>query len=115
MTEGERAQAATLAWICAANVERAVKQWSADLRRGAPKDPPSTEALQVGGLHMHILHGQGLTREKHHGALLSGQRARCNNLPACMQQLPITATMRVCLCVHASSPRSPQGDPTPQS
>lgn len=49
MTEGvPGAQAATLAWICAANVERAVKQWSADLRKGAPKDPPSTEALQVG-------------------------------------------------------------------
>ncbi len=81
----ERAQAATLAWICAANVERAVKQWSADLRRGAPKDPPSTEALQVGGLHMHILHGQGhlVTGSLAHS---SGPACRFqNNVQACMQ------------------------------
>ena len=40
-------QAATLAWICAANVDRAVKQWAAELRRPGVKEPPSTEALQV--------------------------------------------------------------------
>ncbi len=38
-------QAATLTWICAANVDKAVKQWTADLRK-APKDA-SVEELQV--------------------------------------------------------------------
>lgn len=40
-------QAATLAWICAANVDRAVKQWAAELRRPGAKEQPGTEALQV--------------------------------------------------------------------
>lgn len=38
-------QAATLTWICAANVDKAVRQWTADLRK-APKDA-SVEELQV--------------------------------------------------------------------
>lgn len=42
-------QAATLTWICAANVDKAVRQWTSDLRKG-PKDA-SVEELQV---HFHI-------------------------------------------------------------
>ena len=37
---------ATLAWICAANVDKAVRQWTADLKASSPE--PSAEALQVG-------------------------------------------------------------------
>ena len=36
---------ATLAWICAANVDKAVRQWTRDLKASAPE--PSAEALQV--------------------------------------------------------------------
>lgn len=38
-------QAATLTWICAANVDKAVRQWSADLKK-SPRET-STEELQV--------------------------------------------------------------------
>ncbi len=36
---------ATLAWICAANVDKAVRQWTSDLKASSPE--PSAEALQV--------------------------------------------------------------------
>ena len=40
------AHAATLVWVCACNVDRAVRQWSADARAGGL----TTDALQVGPL-----------------------------------------------------------------
>lgn len=39
---------ATLAWICAANVDKAVRQWTQDLKAASPE--PSAEALQVNGV-----------------------------------------------------------------
>jgi hypothetical protein len=38
-------QAATLTWICAANVDKAVRQWTADLKK-SPRDV-STASLQA--------------------------------------------------------------------
>ncbi len=38
-------QAATLTWICAANVDKAVRQWTADLKK-SPRET-STDELQV--------------------------------------------------------------------
>ena len=36
---------ATLAWICANNVEKAVRQWTSDLKAASPE--PTAERLQV--------------------------------------------------------------------
>lgn len=40
---------ATLAWICANNVEKAVRQWTSDLKAASPE--PTAESLQVCSAH----------------------------------------------------------------